>query len=121
MPLKQVKIITLNGDGVGPEVVAQAVKSLKALNDVSSKSGVLLEFQSELIGGCAIDKTGSALPDKTLDACRTADAILLGISCASYHDFKNLGAVGGPQWPKPATAEIPHPERPEQVWVKVGI
>jgi 3-isopropylmalate dehydrogenase len=72
------KIAVLAGDGIGPEVVAEAVKVLKA-------SGVDLEFEDALVGGAAYDATGNPLPAATLDLCRSADAIL-------------LGAVGGPKW-----------------------
>lgn len=99
-------IILLNGDGVGPEVVGEAVKALHVFNEFSAKTNLKLEFSDHLIGGCAIDKTGVPLPDSTLDACRKADAIL-------------LGAVGGPQWPRPATAENPTPARPEQGLLKI--
>lgn len=72
------KVAVLPGDGIGPEVVTEAVKVLKA-------SGVAIEFEEALIGGCAYDATGDPLPTSTLDLCKQADAIL-------------LGAVGGPQW-----------------------
>jgi 3-isopropylmalate dehydrogenase len=95
------RIVLLHGDGVGPEVVTEAHKALLVLNEFQQKTGIQLEFESHLIGGCAIDKTGNPLPQETLEACRKSDAIL-------------LGAVGGPQWPKPKTAENPNPARPEQ-------
>src|SRR5436853_5032928 len=72
------KIAVLAGDGIGPEVVAEAVKVLKT-------SGADLEFEDALVGGAAYDATGNPLPPATLDLCRAADAIL-------------LGAVGGPKW-----------------------
>ena len=87
------RIATLPGDGIGTEVVAEAVKVLEAMAD---KYGHSLEFQDGLIGGCAIDATGCALPDDTLLACQEADGVL-------------LGAVGGPAWSDPL-AEV----RPEQ-------
>jgi 3-isopropylmalate dehydrogenase len=79
------KIVVLPGDGVGPEVVAEARKVLEA---VASKHGHELSFESQLIGGIAIDETGDPLPDATLTACKGADAVL-------------LGAVGGPKWDDP--------------------
>ncbi|RME76456.1 MAG: 3-isopropylmalate dehydrogenase [Chloroflexi bacterium] len=87
------KITLLPGDGIGPEVVAEAVKVLKA---VGQKFGHTFEFTEALAGGIAIDQTGTPLPDESLDACRQADAVL-------------LGAVGGPKWSDPA-AKV----RPEQ-------
>ena len=76
------KILVLPGDGIGPEVVAETVKVLKAADQ---RFGLNLELSEALLGGCAIDATGEPLPAATLEAARTADAIL-------------LGAVGGPKW-----------------------
>ena len=87
------RIVTLPGDGIGAEVVAEAVKVLEATADAYGHS---LEFEGGLIGGCAIDATGCALPEDTLEACQQADGVL-------------LGAVGGPAWSDPL-AEV----RPEQ-------
>jgi 3-isopropylmalate dehydrogenase len=87
------KIVILAGDGIGPEVTAEAQKALEA---VGRKFGHRFEFEHCLLGGCAIDATGTPLPDETLVACQQADAIL-------------LGAVGGPKWDDP-TAKV----RPEQ-------
>src|SRR5688500_7935458 len=86
-------ILLLPGDGIGPEVAAEAVKVLKT---VAGQRGHHFEFREELIGGCAIDETGSALPEATLESARGADAVL-------------LGAVGGPRWDDP-NAKV----RPEQ-------
>ena len=72
------KIAVVAGDGIGPEVTAEAVKVLK---NVRSD----LEFEEGLIGGIAYDETGHPLPPETLDLCKKSDAIL-------------LGAVGGPKW-----------------------
>ena len=60
------KIVTLPGDGVGPEVTEQSMKVLRA---IAAKGGVSFDFEEHLIGGAAIDATGSALPDETLEAC----------------------------------------------------
>ena len=79
------KIILLPGDGIGPEVTAEANLLLNAL---AEEHDLDLDIQTELIGGAAIDATGSALPDKTLDNCCDADGII-------------LGAVGGPKWSDP--------------------
>ena len=64
------KICVLKGDGIGPEIVNEAVKVLKAVGD--------FEFTEELIGGCAIEKFGKPLPDKTLETAKNSDAVLLG-------------------------------------------
>jgi 3-isopropylmalate dehydrogenase len=86
-------IVVLPGDGIGPEVTRAAVAALQA---IGRRHGHTFRFQTHLIGGAAIDATGEPLPAATLDACRGADAIL-------------LGAVGGPQWSDPS-AKV----RPEQ-------
>ena len=86
------RIAVLGGDGIGPEVAAEAVRVLEA---VGQRYGHAFEFVDALIGGAAIDATGSALPTATVAACRAADAVL-------------LGAVGGPKWSDPAA-----PVRPE--------
>ncbi len=86
-------IVLLPGDGIGPEVVGEGRKVLEA---VARSTGHEFTFEERLIGGCAIDEQGTPLPDETLQACRRADAIL-------------LGAVGGPKWDDPA-AKV----RPEQ-------
>jgi 3-isopropylmalate dehydrogenase len=75
-------IAVLPGDGIGPEVVAEAMRVLSA---VAKQSGTSIEVAQAHIGGCAIDETGSPLPKTTLDLCVRADAVL-------------LGAVGGPRW-----------------------
>ncbi|MBK7903439.1 MAG: 3-isopropylmalate dehydrogenase [Proteobacteria bacterium] len=87
------RIAVLGGDGIGPEVTAEAVRVLQA---VASKYGHDFEFSEALIGGAAIDASGSALPPRTIDACRESAATL-------------LGAVGGPKWSDPG-ARV----RPEQ-------
>lgn len=87
------KIVLLPGDGVGPEVVAEAVRVLVAVGEAF---GHQFAFEESLIGGAAIDAVGDPLPPATLAACRAADAVL-------------LGAVGGPNWADP-TASV----RPEQ-------
>src|SRR5918992_2943792 len=81
------RIVTLPGDGIGPEVMTAALRLLHAVApDVES--------EQHLVGGAAIDAHGTALPDETLAACRAADAVL-------------LAAVGGPKWDA-------GPVRPEQ-------
>ncbi|MGH8144904.1 MAG: 3-isopropylmalate dehydrogenase [Rhodanobacteraceae bacterium] len=86
-------IVTLPGDGVGPEVTTVAVA---VLNAVAEQYGHQFHFDERLMGGCAIDTTGEPLPAATLAACQHADAVL-------------LGAVGGPKWSDP-NAKV----RPEQ-------
>ncbi len=81
------------GDGIGPEVVNEA---RLVLEEVGRRHGHHFNFTEHLLGGCAIDAKGTAMPDETLAACRAADAVL-------------LGAVGGPKWDDP-TAKV----RPEQ-------
>lgn len=83
--------VLLPGDGIGPEVVGSA---RSVLGTVGQQFGHDFTFDEYLIGGCAIDTAGSALPRETLDACRRADAII-------------LGAVGGPQWDDPEAAIRP--------------
>jgi 3-isopropylmalate dehydrogenase len=78
----EAKIVVLPGDGIGPEITAVAQK---VLEKVAAKNGHTFHFGSHLIGGIAIDETGTALPDATLSACKASQAVL-------------LGAVGGPKW-----------------------
>jgi 3-isopropylmalate dehydrogenase len=76
------KIAVLPGDGIGPEVIAEAVRVLRA---VAGRSGASFEFEHALVGGAAIDATGRPLPAETLKLCQSAHAIL-------------FGSVGGPKW-----------------------
>jgi len=89
----EAKIVTLPGDGIGVEVVAEGVRVLEAVGELF---GHTFDFDERLMGGCAIDAVGNPLPEETLTACHEADAVL-------------LGAVGGPKWSDP-TATV----RPEQ-------
>lgn len=75
-------VVVLAGDGIGPEIMAEAVKVLSAVNE---KFALGITWENQLLGGAAIDAHGVPLPDVTLDAARKADAVL-------------LGAVGGPKW-----------------------
>ncbi|MHB0777173.1 3-isopropylmalate dehydrogenase [Halomonas sp. WWR20] len=77
------KILVLPGDGIGPEITAEAVKVLEACRE----AGLDVSLEEGRVGGAAIDAHGEPLPAETLDKARVADAIL-------------LGAVGGPQWDK---------------------
>jgi 3-isopropylmalate dehydrogenase len=76
------KIAVLPGDGIGPEVTAEAVRVLGA---VARRIGTSLEFEQALVGGAAIDATGRPLPPESLRLCQAADAVL-------------FGSVGGPRW-----------------------
>src|SRR5690242_11261285 len=84
-------IMLLPGDGIGPEVVCEAVRALEALG---SRQGHTFQFTERLIGGCSIDKYGSSLTEETLADSTTADAVL-------------LGAVGGPKWDDPSAKDRP--------------
>jgi hypothetical protein len=68
------KIAVLPGDGIGPEITDVA---LRVLELAGKKEGHSFQFTTELIGGAAIDATGSPLPDKTLDTCKASDSVLL--------------------------------------------
>jgi len=83
------RIVLLPGDGIGPEIVGAARRLLESLGE--------FEFSEHLMGGCSIDAHGTALTDEVLEACRVADAVL-------------LGAVGGPKW----DTTDPDAPRPEQ-------
>ena len=83
------KICVLPGDGIGPEITAEAVRVLKAL-------GLKLELEEALLGGCAVDATGDPYPVATQKLAQAADAVL-------------LGAVGGPKWDS-----MPREQRPER-------
>lgn len=71
----KLKIAKLPGDGIGPEVVAQAVKAIDA---VAAKFGHEVEYTFGYVGACAIDRTGVAFPDETFNTCMEADAVLFG-------------------------------------------
>ena len=97
--MKTYKICCLPGDGIGPEILAEGKKVLEA---VGKKFGVAFACEDALIGGAAIDATGTALPDETLDAAKASDAVL-------------LAAVGGPKW----DTTDPAAPRPEQGLLKI--
>ena len=90
--MKQYSVTLLRGDGIGPEIVNEAVK---VLNAVSQKSGFSIAYTDALMGGCAIDAAGTPLPEETVAACKASDAVL-------------LGAVGGYKWDT-----LPGDQRPE--------
>ncbi|WP_251446576.1 3-isopropylmalate dehydrogenase [Vermiculatibacterium agrestimuris] len=89
----QYKIALIRGDGIGPEVVNEAVE---VINVVAKKYGHTVEYMDVLLGGCATDAVGKSYPDGTAEKCRACDAVL-------------LGAVGGPKWGPDKPAE----QRPE--------
>ena len=84
-------ITLLPGDGIGPEVVGEAVR---VLDVIASKYKHTFNFQERLMGGCSIDKYGSSLTDETLADCQASDSVL-------------LGAVGGPKWDDPNAKDRP--------------
>ncbi len=86
------KIALLAGDGIGPEILKEAVRVL----DVLRKEGLSIETESALVGGAAYDAHGDPLPPKTLDLAKKADAVL-------------FGAVGGPKYDA-----LPRDKRPEK-------
>jgi len=87
------KILVLAGDGIGPEIVAEAVKVLKALQ---AEGAIDVTLEEALVGGAAYDAYGDPLPEETLTAAKASDAVL-------------LGAVGGPKW-----EPLPISKRPEK-------
>jgi 3-isopropylmalate dehydrogenase len=91
-------LVLLPGDGIGPEVVAEG---RRVLDTIAKQYGHIFAYEEHLIGGIAIDTQGTALKDETLEACRHADAVV-------------LGAVGGPKWDDPTAAV-----RPEQGLLKL--
>lgn len=98
--MKQLNNITiLKGDGIGPEIVDQAIKVLNAIGEKYEHTFI---FDEQLMGACAIDATGNPLPDETIESCMNADAIL-------------LGAIGDPKYDNDPNATI----RPEQGLLKI--
>ena len=93
------KIALIRGDGIGPEVVGEAVKVMET---VGAKFGHSFEFVDVMMGGCAIDAVGKSYPDGTADKCKACDAVL-------------LGAVGGPKWGHATEAE----KRPETALLSI--
>ena len=93
------KIALIRGDGIGPEVVGEAVKVMEA---VGEKFGHTFTFEDVLMGGCAIDAVGKSYPDGTAEKCKACDAVL-------------LGAVGGPKWGHSSDPE----KRPETALLSI--
>ena len=96
--MKKFKIITLPGDGIGPEITSSALKMLNAISDLND-----LEFEiiEKYVGGISIDKYGIPLTEETLSECLDADSVF-------------LGAVGGPEWDN-----VEHSKKPEQALLKL--
>lgn len=90
--MKTYKLAVIKGDGIGPEVVAEAQKVLDA---VGKMENFILEYNEFLMGGCAYDTYGTPLPEETIKGCLEADAVL-------------FGAIGGNKWD-----ELPRNLRPE--------
>ena len=93
------KIALIRGDGIGPEVVGEAVKVMET---VGAKFGHSFEFVDVLMGGCAIDTVGKSYPEGTAEKCKACDAVL-------------LGAVGGPKWGHSTEAD----KRPETALLSI--
>lgn len=91
--MAEFKIALIPGDGIGPEIVSGAVT---VLNAVERKFGHQFHYAEVDMGGCAIDKFGTSLPQETIDVCKASDSVL-------------LGAVGGPKWD-----QVPAEIRPEK-------
>lgn len=95
----QKKITVIEGDGIGPEVTAQAVHVLDA---VAERFGHEFTYEYALMGGCAIDRTGDPLPNETIESCLKSDAVL-------------FGAIGDPKYDNDPNAKV----RPEQGLLKL--
>ena len=95
----KLKIAVLPGDGIGPEVTVQAIKVLKA---IASEFNHNFKFTNADVGAIAIDNHNDPLPEKTLDLCKSTDAIL-------------FGAIGHPKYDNDPTAKV----RPEQGLLKL--
>ena len=85
------KITLLPGDGIGPEVIHEAVR---VLDVIATNYKHTFQYMERLLGGCSIDAYGTSLTDETLADCQAADAIL-------------FGAVGGPKWDDPNAKDRP--------------
>lgn len=96
--MKQIKLAVLPGDGIGPEVVREA---LKVVNKIADARGIAVETTEGLVGGAALDAVQIPLPEETLQMCKSSDAVI-------------LGAVGGPEW-----ESNPQHLKPEQALLKL--
>jgi 3-isopropylmalate dehydrogenase len=95
--MKRYNISIIKGDGIGPEIIDEAIK---VLDVVSQKCGFELNYKEYLMGGCAIDETGTPLPQETIDGVLNSDACL-------------FGAIGGQKWDN-----LPRELRPESGLLK---
>lgn len=93
-----IKIVTIPGDGIGPEVVASAIQVINALEE---KHSLEITIEERLFGGASYDVHGEMLTEETLEACKNCDAVL-------------LGAVGGPKW-----ENLPHEKKPEAALLRI--
>ena len=90
--MKEFEIAVIDGDGIGPEIVKEAIK---VIDKAAAKYDTKMNWKKVLAGGCAIDAKGEPLPNDTIEVCLKADSVL-------------LGAIGGPKWDK-----LPGKDRPE--------
>ncbi|BCD60547.1 MULTISPECIES: 3-isopropylmalate dehydrogenase [unclassified Nitratiruptor] len=96
--MRKYKVALIKGDGIGPEIIDEAVKVLDA---VSVKEGFEITYKEALLGGAAIDVTGEPIPTETIEIAKSCDAVL-------------FGAIGGPKWD-----ELPRDKRPETGLLKL--
>ena len=96
--MKKYKVALIKGDGIGPEIIDEAVKVLDA---VSVKEGFEITYKEALLGGAAIDVTGDPIPDETIEIAKSCNAVL-------------FGAIGGPKWD-----DLPRDKRPETGLLKL--
>jgi len=96
--MKKYKIAVLKGDGIGPEIVNEAIK---VLDSVSNNENFSLEYNEYLLGGSAYDKVQDPCPEETIKGCLNSDAVL-------------FGAIGGPKWDN-----LPKEKRPESGLLKI--
>ncbi len=96
--MRRYTVALIKGDGIGPEIIDEAVKVLDA---VSVKEGFEITYKEALLGGAAYDMTGDPIPDETIEIAKSADAVL-------------FGAIGGPKWD-----ELPREKRPETGLLKL--
>ncbi len=96
--MRRYTVALIKGDGIGPEIVDEAVKVLDA---VSVKEGFEITYKEALLGGAAIDVTGDPIPEETVEIAKSADAVL-------------FGAIGGPKWD-----DLPREKRPETGLLKL--
>jgi 3-isopropylmalate dehydrogenase len=95
---KKYKIAVIEGDGIGPEIVKEAIK---VLDRVAELEGFELEYSHHLLGGVAVDRVGDPCPTETIEGCKNSDAVL-------------FGAIGGPKWDN-----LPKELRPETGLLKI--